>query len=159
MRVLRCFAVSVGTTVLSAVVLAGLVVWMAVPAATANILAVLVGIVPSYWFNRRWVWGRDGRGDLWGEVVPFWAMSIAGLVASTAVVSFVAAASVGWPAAWRSVLLGVANAATFASLWVVQFLLLDRVIFTEGRRTATSSNHGTTTPAIHGSRRAIAGRH
>ena len=53
---------SVGTTLLSAAILAGLVVLAGVPAGPANILAVMCGIVPSYIFNRRWVWGRHGRG-------------------------------------------------------------------------------------------------
>ncbi len=131
MRVLRCFAVSVGTTLLSTAVLATLVVWAGVPAGPANVVAVVSGIVPSYVFNRRWVWGRHGHGDLWSEVVPFWAMSLTGLVASTAAVSAVGAMTVTWSSDGRAVALAVANAVTFAALWVVQFVLLDRVVFTE----------------------------
>lgn len=132
-RALRCLTVSVGTTALSALVLAGLVVGAGVPAGTANVVAVLCGIGPSYWFNRRWAWGRGGRGDLRREVVPFWTMSVAGLVASTAAVAAVGTATQGWPAAWRSVVLPTANSATFGVLWVAQFVLLDRVVFARPR--------------------------
>jgi len=162
MRVLRCFAVSVGTTLLSAAILAGLVVLAGVPAGPANILAVMCGIVPSYIFNRRWVWGRHGRGDLWREVVPFWTLSIAGLVASTATVTAVASATAGLPGGWRSVFLAAANATTFAFLWVAQFLLLDHVIFAEGRTSdaapAPAQMNQMSSP-IHTRPRAIAGRH
>lgn len=137
-RVLRCLTVSAGTTVLSAAILTALVVWAGVAAGTANVVAVACGIGPSYWFNRRWVWGRDGRGDLRREVVPFWTMSIAGLVLSTVSVAAVGSATASWPAGWRSILLVTTNAATFAGLWIVQFVLLDRVIFAAHRRSDAS---------------------
>ena len=51
-----------------------------VPAGSANVIAVCCGIVPSYFANRHWVWGRAGRSDFVREVVPFWVLSLAGLV-------------------------------------------------------------------------------
>jgi putative flippase GtrA len=122
-------SVSVGTTVLSAAVLVLLSIGAGVPAGTANVIAVLCGIGPSYVFNRRWSWGRDGRGDLTREVVPFWVLSIVGLVVSTIAVARVAAIAATWPATARSVALPAANTAVFGVLWVAQFALLDRVIF------------------------------
>lgn len=147
LRVLRCLTVSVGTTLLSAAVLTGLVVLAGVPAGTANVLAVVCGIGPSYWFNRRWVWGRSGRGRLTSEVLPFWVMSLAGLALSTVVVAGVGAATVAWSDSARAVALPVANAATFALLWVVQFLLLDRVLF--ARRPPALRPAGSVRPATH----------
>ena len=86
-RVLCCLSVSVGTTVLSAVILVALVVGAGVPAGTANVIAVCCGILPSYLANRRWTWGRSGKGSVAREVVPFWALSIAGLLVSTVTVA------------------------------------------------------------------------
>lgn len=128
-RIARCLSVSVGTTVLSAVVLVVLAVGFGMPAGPANAIAVCCGIGPSYVGNRRWVWGRRGRGSLAREVVPFWTMSLAGLGASTFAVARVAAATAAWTPSARAIVLPTANAFVFASLWVVQFVLLDRVIF------------------------------
>lgn len=128
-RVLRCLSVSVGTTVLSATILVVLAVGLGVPAGPANVVAVMCGITPSYLGNRRWVWGRTGKGSLSREVVPFWTLSVAGLVASTIAVARVGGLTDPWSNGTRAVALPAANVAVFGALWIVQFLLLDRVIF------------------------------
>jgi putative flippase GtrA len=129
MRVLRCLCVSVGTTLLSAVVLVALALGLGMSAGLANIIAVCCGIVPSYVANRRWVWKRPGRGSLTHEVLPFWVLSLTGLAVSTITVARVATLTSTWTSSARAVALPVANLSVFAALWVVQFVLLDRVIF------------------------------
>jgi putative flippase GtrA len=128
-RAVRCLAVSVGTTLLSTTVLVALAVGARVPAGPANAIGVVCGIPVSYTANRRWVWHRRGPSRLRTEVVPFWTMCLLGLVASTVVVGRVGALTAALPDAWRSVLLPAANAGTFAALWLVQFVVLDRVVF------------------------------
>jgi putative flippase GtrA len=128
-RLLRCFCVSVGTTVLSASILVALTLGVGVDAAVANVVAVVCGIVPSYLANRRWVWGRTGRGSLTREVLPFWVLALSGLALSTLAVDHVASLTSAWPTSLRAVALPVANLSVFALLWVVQFMVLDRVIF------------------------------
>jgi len=128
-RVLRCFCVSVGTTLLSASILVALTLGAGVDAAVANVVAVACGVVPSYLGNRRWVWGRTGHGSMAREVLPFWMLALSGLAASTIAVDRVAAVTTAWPASWRAIALPVANLGVFALLWVVQFVVLDRVIF------------------------------
>ena len=129
MRVVRCLCVSVGTTLLSAVVLVALALGLGVSAGIANVIAVCCGIVPSYVANRRWVWKREGRGSLTREVLPFWVLSLTGLAVSTIAVARVAALTSTWTSSARAVALPFANLSVFAALWVVQFFLLDRVIF------------------------------
>jgi putative flippase GtrA len=128
-RIVRCLCVSVGTTVLSAVVLVALAVGLGVSAGFANVVAVCCGIGPSYVANRRWVWNRPGRGSLAREVVPFWALSLTGLAVSTVAVARVASLTSTWTASSRALALPIANLSVFAALWVVQFVVLDRVIF------------------------------
>ena len=128
-RLSRCLLVSVGTTLLSAAVLVALALGMGVPAGSANVVAVCCGIAPSYFANRHWVWGRSGRGDLMREVVPFWMLALAGLLASTVAVSMAASATAHWSTASRSLALPLANLAVFGALWLVQFALLDHVVF------------------------------
>jgi putative flippase GtrA len=121
--------VSVGTTVLSAVVLLILALGIGMPAGAANVVAVCCGIVPSYIGNRRWVWQRAGRGSLAREAAPFWILSLAGLAASTVSVSWVAHVTSDWSQSSRAVALPAANLAVFGALWIAQFVALDRVIF------------------------------
>jgi len=125
----RGLVVSVGTTLLSAAILVALALGAGVPAGSANVIAVGCGIAPSYLANRHWVWGRSGRGDFSRELVPFWVLSLAGLVASTIVVSVVASAASHWSTSARAVALPVADLAVFGALWLVQFALLDQVVF------------------------------
>lgn len=135
-RMARCLSVSVLTTLLSLVTLAVLVGWWGTTPWLANVIATAAGTVPSFLLNRRWVWGREGSGDLWREVVPFWALSFAGLVLSTAAVAAAAAwaSSIGLVGPNRTAVLLLANVGSFAVLWIGQFLVLDRVLFGPPRR-------------------------
>src|ERR1700722_11723732 len=46
----------------------------------SSLFANIVAGVPNYILNRRWVWGKSGRSHVWREIVPFWVMSIIGIV-------------------------------------------------------------------------------
>jgi putative flippase GtrA len=132
-RLACSLGVSAVTTALSTGLLVLLAVGMGVDAGTANAIGVVCGIPVSYVGNRRWVWRRTGRSALLREVVPFWSICLLGLAVSTLVVGRVGAATAALPATWRVVILPIANAATFGVLWLVQFALLDRVIFRTSR--------------------------
>jgi len=125
--------VSVGTTILSTTILVTLAVGFGMRAGTANIIAVTCGIVPSYLGNRRFAWRRTGKASMTREVVPFWALSLAGLVVSTLLVDVVGAWSAHWSGVERAVVLPTANLAVFGTLWLVQFFVLDRYIFHDRR--------------------------
>ncbi len=88
----------------------------------ANLLAVSIGALPAYLVNRYWVWNRSGRSRLWGEMVPFWVMTLVGAAASTAAVE----AAGRWD---NSGLLVAVNLATYAVLWLIKFFFLDRVLW------------------------------
>ena len=63
-------------TVLS-VVYGVLQLWTEVPSVVfSNIVATFF----NYFLNRRWVWGKSGRSSLLKEVLPFWIMSISGML-------------------------------------------------------------------------------
>ena len=49
----------------------------------ANVFAVSMTSIPAYLLNRYWVWGKNDKNRFWGEIAPFWGMTIAGLVLST----------------------------------------------------------------------------
>lgn len=128
-RLCCSLGVSVATTLVSTTVLVVLAVGLGVDAGMANAIGVVCGIPLSYVGNGRWVWRRRGRGGFGREVVPFWTMNLLALLASTVVVGRVGAFTAALPSSWRAVILPLANAATCGALWILQFLLLDRVIF------------------------------
>ena len=131
----RCLVVSVGTTLLSAAVLVALTLGVGVPAGMSNVIAVCCGIVPSYLANRSWVWAKTGRSSLVREVAPFWMLSLAGLVASTVAGDVWWLRSLrGWSTSLRAIALPAANLSVFGALWIVQFVLLDRVLFAPSRK-------------------------
>jgi putative flippase GtrA len=136
-RLVRYGAVSAVSTVVSLTVLGVLVFSRAIGAGWANVIATAAGTVPSFELNRRWVWGKTGRRSVWGEIGPFCLLSFAGLALSTAAVTIVARWATGarFDPGMRTLLVEMANVSAFGSLWIAQFVLLDRVLF--GRQPAT----------------------
>lgn len=91
----------------------------------ANILAG----IPSYFLNRQWVWKKSGRSHFWRELFPFWVMSISGILFAlfTAQLAHNYAVSHHLHHLARTVLVVGANVAAFGILWVVKFLILNRL--------------------------------
>ncbi|HUS60801.1 MAG TPA: GtrA family protein [Acidimicrobiales bacterium] len=98
-------------------------------ARSANLFAAAVGVLPAYLLSRRWVWQRAGRSDLWREVAPFWAITLVGLVASTAAAGAgesVAKAFTG-SRSTQSLVVMAATLLAFGIVWAVKFLMFDRL--------------------------------
>jgi putative flippase GtrA len=132
-QLVRYGTVSAIATTTSLTVLGALVATRAVSAGWANVIATGVGTVPSFELNRRWVWGRRGDRSLRAEVAPFVAMSATGLALSTVAVSVIArwADAAGLATSTRTLAVQAANLSAFGSLWLAQFLVLDRVLFAD----------------------------
>jgi putative flippase GtrA len=130
-QLLRYGAVSTVSTSVTLTVLGVLVATTTIRPGWANVVATAAGTVPSFELNRRWVWSRRGRRSLGREVGPFWALSFLGLVLSTAAVSAAArwAAHLGLGPVMRTFVVEAANVLACGSLWIAQFVLLDRVLF------------------------------
>ena len=128
-RLIRYAAVSVISTTTTLVMLGALVGLVGMAATWSNVIATAVGTVPSFELNRRWVWSNDGRRSLFGQVVPFCALSFAELVVSTLAVGVVAGHTSGWGHWSHTAAVVAANVAAYGTLWVVQYRLLDRVLF------------------------------
>ncbi len=122
-RLVGYSTVSAGTVVLTQAVLVVAYAVLGWPAVVANVVAVCVAAGPAYYANRRWVWSRTDRHSLTGEILPFWAYSLAGLGIS----SLLVALADRW---WQSaVAVSAANLIGFGVLWAGKFILLDRVLF------------------------------
>jgi putative flippase GtrA len=89
----------------------------------------IVAGVPSYILNRRWVWRKSGRSHIWREIVPFWVMSLTGigfaLVTASWAHSFADSHHLDHLA--RTALVVGANVAAFGTLWILKFIILNRL--------------------------------
>jgi putative flippase GtrA len=130
-RLFRYVAQSAITTLFSFALL-GLVyglfkLWTEVP---STVFANVVSTVPSYFLNRNWVWGKSGRSHLMKEVVPFWATSVAGILLSILTAS--EARHLGLTEfphhhGLRTALVEGANLFAFGVLWILKFLIFNRL--------------------------------
>lgn len=129
-RLFRYTAVSAVSTIVSFSVLGilygALRLWSEVP---DTLMANLVATVPSYYLNRSWAWGKTGRSHLTREVVPFWAMAVAGIVFSifTAGEARHVSDMHNLHHFGRTVLVLGANLAAFGILWVAKFLVFNKL--------------------------------
>ena len=130
-RLSRYAAVSAISTSVTLSLLGLLVYTKALSPGWANVVATAAGTVPSFELNRRWVWAKKTKRSLVREVVPFCALSFSGLGLSTLAVKLAAgwATGAGLGSGAVALVSQAANLATFGSLWVVQYFLLDRVLF------------------------------
>src|SRR3984957_18420712 len=55
--------------------------WTQVP---STLVSNLTGVLPSYYLNRNWAWGKAGKSHVTREVLPFWIASVLGILASAA---------------------------------------------------------------------------
>lgn len=129
-RLFRYSMVSVVSTAVSQgvllIVYGGLRLWTEVP---STLFANMVATVPSYYLNRNWAWGKGGRSHLTREVLPFWGMAVAGILFSVFTSSEAQHVSevhhlhhLG-----RTVLVMGANFAAFGILWVLKFLVFNKL--------------------------------
>ncbi len=96
---------------------------------TSVLVANILAGIPSYLLNRQWVWGKGGRSHLWREVLPFWVVSITGILFAL----FTASLARNFAQAHhldhfqRTVLVVGANVSAFAIVWFLKFLILNRL--------------------------------
>ncbi len=137
-KLLRYATVSAISTSISLTILGVLVATSATTAGWANVIATAVGTVPSFELNRRWVWGKAGSRSVASEIGPFCLLSFASLGLSTVAVSAAAgwAAMSGLGSTARTIAAEAASVATFGTLWIVQYVLLDRILFRNDTTTA-----------------------
>ncbi len=129
-RLFRYTMVSVISTVVAFSVLALVfgVLHLAGPV-VSTVIANAVAVVPNYYLNRKWVWGKGGRSHLMKEVVPFWAMSAIGIVVSIFGAAIARHIGVTHHLAHfeQTVVVLAANILSFALFWVLKFIVFNRL--------------------------------
>jgi putative flippase GtrA len=130
LKVLRYTLVSVISALISLVILTivygVLRLWGEV---VSTLFANVMAGIPSYILNRRWVWGKSGRSHVWREILPFWVMSLTGIgfALYTASLAHNYADAHHLQHLARTVLVVGANVAAFGILWILKFLILNRL--------------------------------
>lgn len=129
-KMIRYTAVSVISTLVSFVVLTivfgVLRLWTEVPSV---LFANAVAGICSYYLNRRWAWGKTGRSHIVKEVIPFWAISLAGMALSLFAAAEAHDAAVAHHLHYlvRTELVLATNIGAWGSLWVLKFIVFNRV--------------------------------
>lgn len=91
--------------------------------AASNVAAVAISACPAYVLARYWVWEKRSRNHLVKEVLPFWGLAFFGLIVSTV------AAAIANRYTDAQLVLNVVNLASFGTIWVFKFFILDRFMF------------------------------
>lgn len=131
-KMFRYTATSLICVVLSTMILTilGILKWDAFGAA---VTATAITTIPSYELNRKWAWGKTGRGHFWKEVTPFWVMAFIGLVFST----WAAVTAQGFAKHHHylkggprySVVVDGAFLGAFGALWIGKFIIFNKILF------------------------------
>jgi putative flippase GtrA len=130
-QLMRYAATSVVATTTSLLTLTALVGSGTMRPVSANLIATFAGTVPSFELNRRWVWSVGGRPSVRRQVLPFLGLTFAGLAASTVLIAAVSrlAEHARLGHGETAVLVAIADLVGFGTVWVIQFIVLDRVLF------------------------------
>lgn len=97
----------------------------------SNAIGAVASTPASYELNRKWAWGKHGKSHLWREVVPFWSLTIAGLVASTGTTAL-ADSELGSHhviGLERSLIIMAASLFAWGVIWVAKFVIFNRLVF------------------------------
>ncbi len=95
----------------------------------STVFANAVATLPSYYLNRKWVWGKGGRSHLTKEIIPFWSLSALGITVSifgAALARHISTVN-HLSHAEQSVLVLVANLFSFGIFWVLKFVIFNRL--------------------------------
>jgi putative flippase GtrA len=130
-KMVRYTAVSVISVFVSQIVLIGVVGFLHWSAGWGNVVATAAGTIPSYELNRKWAWGKKGRGHFWKEVVPFWTLSFIGLAFSTwmAILGENFAESHHMSHSAKTFVVAAFALAAWGILWVGKFVFFNKVLF------------------------------
>jgi putative flippase GtrA len=95
----------------------------------ASVAAFLAGAIVNFGASRFWAWGRRHRHGLRRDLLGYALLAICIALTATTVTSVVDAALVDADPEQRAVLVEASYFAVYGALFLVRFVLLDRVLF------------------------------
>lgn len=98
---------------------------------TANAVGAVASTPASYELNRKWAWGKRGKSHLWREVVPFWALTVAGFLGSTVTVGIADSEcqSHHVDGLVRALVIMGASLFAYGVIWIAKFVIFNRLVF------------------------------
>ena len=123
---------------------------------TASVLAWFAGAVPNYVLNRRWAWrsddagsgGRGGRAVRGRKMALYWSITLttaaAAVAATTGMDGWIKAAVAS--RGEQSLLLALAYLLSYGVVFILKFVLFDRLVFTDGRSRHPEPEHPVSVP-------------
>jgi len=95
----------------------------------ATLFGNILAILPSYWLNRNWAWGKKGRSHFRREIVPFWTMALAGIAFSLlgATLAKHEVSAHHWSHLINTGVVAFANVISFVIFWVLKMMLFNRI--------------------------------
>jgi putative flippase GtrA len=96
----------------------------------SNVIATAIGTIPSFELNRRWVWSQRNPRSILRQALPYCTLSFIGLIVSSISVRVAAGATANSSRLIHTVAVECANVGAYGALWLFQFVLCDRVLFT-----------------------------
>jgi putative flippase GtrA len=95
----------------------------------ATLSGNLIAVIPSYYWNRAFAWGKRGRSHFRNELVPYWSMAFLG-IAFSQLGAFWARSEVRhhqWSHLANTALVDGANVACFAIFFVLKLMVFNRI--------------------------------
>lgn len=106
-------------------------------ALTASILAWAAGALPNYVLNRRWAWRAESgkRGRRGRELALYWAITLSTAAAAVGVTTGMDSWIKGTVTSRgaQSLLLATVYLLAYGVVFIIKFILFDRLVFTDGR--------------------------
>lgn len=99
----------------------------------ATLSGNVVAIIPSYYLNRAWAWGKRGKSHFRKEVVPYWTMSFLGISFSLLGAYLVKhlVHTHHWSHLVNTGLVAGVNLLSFAIFWVLKILVFNKIFHTD----------------------------
>jgi putative flippase GtrA len=133
-RILKYSAVSAIAFPMTQIVLIVCSVGFGWSGVVSNLVAVSLVAIPAYILNRYWVWGKTDKNNLKTEVLPFWGITLLGLLLSTGF-AWYADRTFDSPFA-----VNIANTFGFGLVWVFKYFLLDSWMFGSHHHSLTDAD-------------------
>lgn len=91
----------------------------------SSLIASVAGLIPGYFLNRNWAWGRRGRSDFWREVVPYWVTVVVTALVAAVSIGAVNSAVADLSRPVRTALNALTYLAVYGFFFVVKFALFE----------------------------------
>ncbi len=123
---------------------------LGLPAIWSNVLATTVATVPSFELNKRWMWAQRKKRSIRNQAIPYFLLSLVGLIISTIAVHVASDATSSSTRLLHTMVVEMANVGAYGALWLLQFALCDRILFRSADGTSEHVSQALRTRVMEG---------